>query len=380
LIEKPLESIRFEATSEHVEPLGDDAFFVSVSLVMQKLRAQASLLGQSDVPVLIVGEAGSGKFTVANLIHQLSVRSGFRLLRLDCAEMPEAILEAELFGDAASSGITRRDKGTIYLDEITAMPARLQLRLLQLLENQRPQSTDFRRTAGAAPTEVRILASSSADLERALEEKTLREDLYYRLSAFTVNVPPLRQRKDDIGTLLPYLMHKLARRYNLPPREFPSTVLETCRRYPWPGNLKELDSFVRRYLVAGDEQLPAGELDFNYGSGQDLSQSQNHNQNDDYESTVAAAAYRSPALAEAGAAQPESLKSMIQGIKSEAEQSAIAAALKKTGWNRKAAARLLRVSYRTLLYKIEQYNMRAALPVGELSLVASDNKRNGKAS
>jgi two-component system, NtrC family, response regulator AtoC len=368
-----------EAASDHVEALGEDAFFVSASLAMQKLRAQAAVLAQTDVPVLIVGEPGAGKYTVASLIHQLSVRSGFKLLRLDCAQMPEAILEAELFGNdpARRTEAGRSVSGTIYLDEITALPARLQMRLLQVLENQRLQSGDFRRAGSATTSDARILASSTANLEKAVAEKRLREDLYCRLSAFTVLVPPLRQRKDEIVTLLHYLMHKVAKRYNLPPREFSPATLDACRRYSWPGNLKELDGFIKRFLVAGEQELPAAE------SGLD------HRTNGDAGMVSESSQIFTPLADIVGAeapAKPESLKSMIQGIKSEVEQSAIAAALKRTGWNRKAASRLLRVSYRTLLYKIEQYNMRAPEPylspisAAEFALCMTENKRRGKAS
>jgi len=365
--------------NKNIEQLGQDSFFVSASLIMQKLRAQAALLAKTDVPVLILGETGSGKYTVASLIHQLSVRSGFKLLRVNCAEMPEALLETELFGDNQVSSARRSslgtfaagEKGTIFLEEVADMPAELQSRLLQVLQNasQPPAGTD------TMPADIRILASSSANLERALAEGWLREDLYYLLSAFSVQVPPLRQRKDEIATLLRYFMHKLAKHYSLPPRPFSSSMLAACQHYSWPGNLKELETFVKRYLVAGDRELTLGEiaLDSADGSGR--------------------AGSRPPQSAtsweEGGSAQepsqPESLKSLIQGIKSEAERNAIGAALKRTGWNRKAAARLLRVSYRTLLYKIEQYHMRAPepflspLPTVEFSLY-DEVKGNGKAS
>jgi two-component system, NtrC family, response regulator AtoC len=355
--------------NENIEPPpGQDAFFVSASLIMQKLRAQAALLAKSDVPVLIVGEAGAGKYSVARLIHQLSVRSGFKLLRVNCAEMPESLLEAELGKFVAG------EKGTIFLEEIAAMPVELQSKLMQLLQNtaSRPQAgTD------AKPPDVRILASSSADLERALAEGRLREDLYYLLSAFTVQVPPVRQRKDEIATLLRYFMHRLAKHYSLPPREFSAGIFAACHSHSWPGNLKEMETFVKRYLVAGGEELTLGEMALDSAGGGVRSRP-----------LKLAASWEQGGAAQAEGkpeAKPESLKSLVQGVKSEAERNAIGAALKRTGWNRKAAARLLRVSYRTLLYKIEQYQMRAPeaflapLPNLEFSLY-DDAKGNGKAS
>jgi two-component system response regulator AtoC len=374
-----------EIVSDNIEPLGEDAFFVCASLIMQKLRAQAALLAKTDVPVLILGETGTGKYTVASLIHKLSVRSGFKLHRVNCAEMPEALLEAELFGDerASSNGARRTslgkfaagEKGTIFLDEITEMPAGLQSRLLQVLHNHELRGPV---TAEATPADVRILAASSANLDRALAEKQLREDLYYRLSAFTVHVPPLRQRKDEIAILLRYFMHKLAKHYSLPPRGFSSTVLDACQHYSWPGNLKELETFVKRYLVAGDQELTLGEVSLDSANGADgISVSR---------AVRVAVTLREERESGQKQTEPESLKTLIQGIKSEAEQNAIGAALKRTGWNRKAAARLLRVSYRTLLYKIEQYRMRAPepflppVPVDEWSVYGNEVKGNGKAS
>ena len=438
---------------ENFDTIGADGFFVSASPIMHKLRAQAELLAQADVPVLILGEPGCGKYTVASLIHKLSVRSGFRLVKINCAEMPEALLEAELFGEkrAAPEGacpaslgkFAAGEKGTIFLSEITEMPARLQSRLLQVLQNQAlksqalkhqglqgaglenpvfqdepsqnyggladhgfrsddfrseifpnqgVQNADVRWAAGvdAATADVRILAASSVNLDRALAEKRLREDLYYRLSAFTVQVPPLRQRRDEIAILLRYLMHKLAKHYNLPARGFSASMLHACEQHVWPGNLTELETFVKRYLVAGEPQLTLGEMgldSINRGArvpARNMRPAQSAwDETERYEREIDGDEENELGRREA---EPESLKSLIQGIKSEAEQNAIGAALKKTGWNRKAAARLLRVSYRTLLYKIEQYHMRApdvylpSLPVEEFSVQADGVKGNGKAS
>ncbi len=375
-----------EILSQNVDQISPDAFFVSASLAMKKLRAQAALLAQSDVPVLILGEPGSGKNAVASLIHKLSVRSGFRLHRVRCGEMPAALLESELFGDDNGGSTTGRrpllgqfasgERGTIYLDEITELTLGLQHKLTQVLRAREfPGPANNRLTS-----EVRILAGSSRDLEAALAEKRLREDLYYRLSAFTVQVPALRQRKDEIGILLRYFMHKLAKHYRMPARGFSPALLDVCEHHDWPGNLKEMEIFVKRYLVAGSEELPAFSGDAG-AAAQDPENSSSASRNPLFRLTQA------PSLSTAFSQEPvkpESLKSLIRGIKSEAEQTAIGAALKQTHWNRKAAARLLSVSYRTLLYKIDQYNMRAPsdfspLPSARFSIY-DEVKGNGKAS
>ena len=286
--------------------------------------------------------------------------------------MPGDLLEIELFGrangsskDGIRTGLGKLEagqKGTLLLDEITQVPLALQTRLLKVLQDKR-----FVRANDPKPVDVdvRILAASSDNLDRALAEKHLDRDLYYRLSAFTVHVPPLRQRKEEIKFLLRYSMHKIAKYYGLPAREFTKSALDACQNHSWPGNLKELETFVKRYLVAGDEEFSSG--------GFEVPSRINEN--------------RARLGAKAGEMRPapSTLKSMIQNIRWETEKNAIAAALQKTGWNRKAAARLLGVSYRSILYKIEQYQMSAPESyISSLSdsrsAVSIEAKGNGKAS
>ena len=370
-----------EIASEDIEQLGPDSFFVSASPVTQNLRAQAELLSEVDVPVLILGERGSGKDTVARLIHKLSVRSGFQFFKVNCADMPGELLEAELFGNERTSSagrlgggkIERAEKGTIFLDEVTEMPLTLQARLMQIL-----QEKVLTRGNDAGSVDVRILAATSASIDRALAERKLREDLYYRLSAFTVQVPALRQRRSEIPVLLQHSMHQLARHYGLPPREFASGVIAACQNYSWPGNLKELESFVKRYLVAGDTEFTFNDLKSNLAGVNDGGKVVgNPNQVSPYPDE------RHDERHTERLSGRESLKSLIQSVKWEAERNAIGTALQKTGWNRKAAARLLQVSYRTLLYKIDQYHMSASepflspLPAGKLSFQGT-TRSNGK--
>jgi two-component system, NtrC family, response regulator AtoC len=351
------QSFETDITSEDVEQLSAEAFFVGASPVMRKLRAQAELLAEANVPVMILGEGGSGKDTVAHLIHKLSVRSGFPFVKVNCAALPGDLLESELFGyeHDSSNGSPRTrlgkfelcNKGTILLDEISEMPADLQAKLIQIL-----QTKQFARPGSQAmvDVDVRIIAAVTASDERAVFERKLREDLYYRLSAFTVQVPPLRQRRDEIPLLLQHFMHHLAKHYNLQPRAFSASVLDACQAYSWPGNLKELESFVKRYLVMGDKDLAPGEPSHDVEGHESGSL-------DGITNPLFQGNASTSTRSNLG-----SLKSLVQSVKLEAERNAIAAALDKTGWNRKAAARLLKVSYRTLLYKIEQYHMHASDP------------------
>lgn len=368
---KPVaDALQLEIASEKVVQVSDGIFFVASSPVMRKLRAQAELLAQVDVPVLIVGESGSGKEATARLIHKLSVRSGFRFRRVDCAALPGDLLEHELFGDdsgplpATNGGEGKfelSEKGTLLLDDIAEAPSQLQGKLLQVL-----QEKQFVRLGGQTRVEVdvRIMATADGNLEQALREKKLREDLYYRLSAFTVQVPPLRQRREELPLLLGYCMNQMARRYGLPTRTFSPAVLEACQVHSWPGNLRELETFVKSYLVmGGDEDLALSELGQSW-EGRERAplaldvDGVNHRGTD-------------------GAEADSGLRSLVQSVKGETERGAIAAALEQTHWNRKAAARLLKVSYRTLLYKIQQYQMSPPANYLPSALMGQGAKGNG---
>jgi two-component system response regulator AtoC len=347
-------TLETDITSDDVEQISDDVFFVGASPIMRKLRTQAELLAVTNVPVLILGESGSGKETAARLIHRLSVRSGFGFAKVNCAALPSDMLEIELFGCKRNGTEPPRvrpgklelcEKGTILLDEITEMPMALQAKLLEVLQNER-----FVRPGNGKSVEVdvRILAASTTSVESAILENKLREDLYYRLSAYTIYVPPLRQRREEVPLLLRHFMQNLAKRYGLTPRTFSPGMLGACQSHSWPGNLRELENFVKRYLMAGGKEATFGE---NRSEPEDVA---------GYDTVMTPPvspleSLVSPPSSDSGC---DSLRSMVQSVKVEAERNAIAAALESTGWNRKAAARRLKVSYRTLLYKIERYEMR----------------------
>jgi len=353
------EGMETDITGDEVELIGDDTFFIGISPIMRKLRAQTALLAEADVPVLILGEGGSGKETIARLVHKLSLRSGFEFAKVNCAALPSDLLERELFGcepDGTNAPVRTKlgklelcEKGTILLDEITEMPMRVQANLLSVLQNKR-----FIRpgTSTSIKVDVRVLAASTTNMEHELFKNRLRDDLYYHLSAYTIHVPPLRERKEELPLLSHHLMHQLARHYGLSPRDFSPAIVEACQAYSWPGNLRELENFVKRYLMVG---------------GKELGFEKNRSDLNEVTQNGASIKPRSlnplpPSLIQpcVGANGSDSLRSLVQSVKLEAERNAIAAALDKTGWNRKAAARLLKVSYRTLLYKIEQYQMRSS--------------------
>jgi two-component system, NtrC family, response regulator AtoC len=350
------EAVDAGITSDDVEKIDDDRWFVALSHSMRKLRSQVGRLAETDLPVYISGEPGVGKETVARLLHSLSVRSGFAFTKIDCAALPEDLLEREIFGYTATSAggsctvwrgkLERCSKGTVYLNEITRMPLRLQSRLAQAMQCGR-----FVRSGSATTIEfdAAIVASDITNADQAVAEGRLDANLCRCLGAYEVRVPPLRERKEEIPSLSLYFMQRISRKYIFAAREFSPAVLNSWHNHAWHGNLRELEQNVKRYLFAGDEML---EMEGFRSVGKTVDRSANPTQE-----PMKGQADLSLCASQDGIAGFKSLRSLLQSVRAEAERNAIAMALEKTGWNRKAAARLLKTSYRTVLYKIEQYKM-----------------------
>jgi two-component system response regulator AtoC len=332
-----------QAYAGEVEELCDDVFFVAASPAMRKIRSQAALVANVDIPVLLLGESGTGKEVLARLLHKLSPRAHRTFLKVNCAAVPGDLLESELFGYEAGAftGATHPkpgkfeicNKGTILLDEIGEMPPLLQAKLLHVL-----QDGQFSRLGSRVVTkvDVRILAATNINIPEALATKRLREDLYYRLNAFTLQVPPLRERKEEVPILLKHFMSRMSERYARSPLPLTQALLAACHEYSWPGNLRELSNFVKRYLILGDEKLAVAELNPKNDSPGGA--------HGEYGAKVSAD-------------QAGGLKSLARNAKDEAEAEAITKALEETNWNRKQAAALLQISYKALLYKIRQYGI-----------------------
>jgi two-component system response regulator AtoC len=342
-----------------IERISEELYFIAASPATRRLRTQAELLSQTDVPVLITGEAGSGKTTAARLIHSLSIRSSFPFMRVKCAVLTSDLLENELFGYEHTSANGRPEstlgkleqcaKGTILLDEFDAMPGAVQQRLLKLLE-----TGEFVQCGDQNPirADVRIIAATCGDLGLAAAGKRVQEELFYRLSVFELRVPPLRERCEEIPLLLGHVMNRLTRRYGVPAPRFSSVLLDACQQYAWPGNLRELENFAKRFLAHGEEDAALHELQ----SRPDYASAGEGENGNWYAKTSIHPSSGHPSSPHASE-EKSSLKLLVRNAKGEVERGAIAHALEETRWNRKAAARLLQVSYRTLLYKIEQYRM-----------------------
>ena len=318
--------------------LGGGVLFFCATPRMQELRSQAMQVAKFDFPVLLLGESGTGKEVLANLIHKCSSRAHRVFLKVNCAAVPSDLLESELFGyePGAFTGANKSkpgkfelcNKGTLLLDEIGEMSPALQAKLLQVL-----QDGQFCRLGArnSVQVDVRVLAATNINMTEAIAERSFREDLYYRLSSFVLRMPALRERKEEIPMMLRHFMLRLAERYACPILPLSPGLLSACEHYSWPGNIRQLENFVKRYLVLGDEESAIRELE----------QEANN-----------------PDLAKASGVQPD-FKQMVRTVKSDAEKEAISNALEKTGWNRKRAAMLLNLSYKALLYKIRQYDIHA---------------------
>jgi two-component system, NtrC family, response regulator AtoC len=331
----------------HLEDFEDGQFFLATSPAMRAIRRQVSMLSKADVPVLITGESGSGKEVVAQLLHRHSLRAGRQLLKVNCAALPADLLESELFGYEAGAftGAMKSkpgkfelcDGGTILLDEIGEMSPQLQAKLLHVL-----QDGCFSRLGARVNTKVnvRVLAATNVDIEQAIAERRFREDLYYRLNAFVIKVPPLRDRREEI----PYLLNELAMRFavthRLEPVLFSPEMIAAAVQYPWPGNLRELGNFVKRYLITRDSGAALVEL----------------------ESKIRprAQAPVTPIAEDTVPAAVSGLKSVVRSMKDQTESRMILEVLDQSKWNRRIAAERLQISYKALLYKIRVYNLEAS--------------------
>ncbi len=325
----------------HETALTEDAYFVSASRRMNEIRSQGAMLAQVDLPILILGESGTGKEIVAQYIHKMSPRAHRTFLKVNCAAVPADLLESELFGyeQGAFTGAARAkpgkfelcNMGTILLDEIGEIPTAMQSKLLQVL-----QDGTFSRLGGRTPVKVnvRVIAATNIDMDAAIAAKTFREDLYYRLNGFSIQMPPLRERKEEIPVLVEHFMRKLAPKFARQPITMSEELLDAYMEHDWPGNLRELESSVKRFLVLGSEQHVLAELRRAMGS-------------------------RSlPKIARTESEGASlSLKKRARSAMNEAETELIDEVLQRNNWNRRRAADELQISYKALLYKIRQYGL-----------------------
>ena len=331
--------------------------FVGKSPHMQEIHSLVETIGWSEAPVLIQGETGSGKEVLARDLHKHSPRSQKTFLKLNCAALPSELVESELFGyeRGAFTGAFQRkaglfeaaDGGTIFLDEIGDMDVRLQAKLLQVLQDR-----EFQRIGGkeTIKVDVRIMAATHRDLEKAIGERSFREDLYYRLNVINLQLPPLRARTEDIVPMAEYLLKKHAPPGR--PVSLNGELKHAMMGYHWPGNVRELENVVRKLIVLPDPNLIARELRAKTRPMQ----------------VVNAAGSPEPPRVAAPEPGPSPILEQVTKAKEQAETRAILAALNSTRWNRKQAAILLKIDYKALLYKMKRLGIDDDVPFEEVSL------------
>ena len=292
-------------------------------------------VASTDVPVLILGESGVGKEVVASFIHEQSNRAEGPFVKVNCAALPHELLESELFGyeRGAFTGAIRdkmgkfeqADKGTLLLDEIGEMSPHLQAKLLHVL-----QDAEFSRLGGKKPVKVnvRVLAATNKKMKEAVLKGEFRNDLYFRLNVIKLEVPPLRERREDIPLLCNHFLEKYRERYQSPVQQFPKDLMEIFLRHDWPGNVRQLENIVKRYLILPDADVSS-----------ELRSS----------SPDAVALPVQPANV--------SLKEVAGHAAEVAEKEVVLRVLEETGWNRKESARRLKVSYKALRNKLKKWQL-----------------------
>ncbi len=330
-----------QALREYCDQLTEDLCFLAASPQMIRIRQQILQIAPVDVPVFICGESGVGKEVVARMIHMRSPRRTQPFVKVNCAALPGELLESELFGfeQGAFTGAVRSKpgkfelatKGTIFLDEIAEMSPHLQAKLLHVLQDHQ-----YSRLGGRhlIQVDVRVLAATNVNVQEAIRTGRFREDLYYRLNVLSINIPPLRERAAEIPLLFRHFLTKYSEQFQKEAPGPSAHLMEAALRYPWPGNLRELENFVKRYVILEDDE----------GSFRELLE-------------MAAARQRTSPREEAAPAKEQGLKALVRSLKDEAEMEAIADALEKTHWCRKDAARMLCISYKALLYKMRRFNL-----------------------
>lgn len=313
------------------------------SAEMQAIRHKLEMVARTNVAVLIQGESGTGKELCARLIHGTSERNAGELVKVSCPAIPSGLIETELFGyeKGAFTGAnsTKRGRveqahgGSLFLDEVGSLDLGVQAKLLQVLQDGsflRVGSHEMRKI------QTRVLAVANRDLREQVAEGTFRLDFLYRINAVTLNLPPLRRRLEDLPQLIDYFTALHAQVFQANPAPLSRGVVRLMQKYDWPGNIRQLDNLVRSYVLMGSEDALISELmeeqrpaATNVMSGLDLS-------------------------------QPIALKVVTKKATQELERQIILRVLKANNWNRQKTAKWLKISYRSLLYKLNEVGVTGA--------------------
>jgi two-component system response regulator AtoC len=347
------------------------------SAEMREVKELIERVAATDVTVLVRGESGTGKELVARALYASSARRDKPFVKVNCAALPTELLESELFGferGAFTGAIQQKpgkfefaNKGTIFLDEIGDMSYPLQAKLLQVLQDH-----EFTRLGGKQDirVDVRVVAATNKDLQKACGDGQFRDDLFFRLNVVSIDLPPLRERRDEIPVLTEYFLSKYAAEYNRPHSGVSPETMTMFMDYAWPGNIRELQNLVRRIVVLGTEAPVRKEIGLGFPVAARRANSLSPASVTDaaavpavpplpFPTPVPAAApllSMSPAAPVAPAHDTESstsLKDISRIAAREAEKVLILRMLQQTRWNRKETAQILGISYKALLYKIK---------------------------
>jgi transcriptional regulator with PAS, ATPase and Fis domain len=314
---------------------------------MDKLRAVIDEIAKTDIAVLIKGESGTGKELVARAIHIKSNRFEKPFIKVNCAAIPKGLLESELFGfeKGAFTGAHLRkpgkfelaNGGTILLNEIAEIDISIQAKLLQVL-----QDGAFSRLGGAGDVVVdtRVITTTANHLEKSMVEGRFREDLFYRINVMTITLPPLRDRREQILPFSEFFFDLYKKKYGKESFFLSSKAINTFEEYHWPGNIRELENTIKRIVLFGDEEMALQEM-VNKKSGDEMKSDGTANFS----------------LSSPVGSKDFCLKELGKTAAETAEKEVIQNVLQETHWNRKEAAKILHVSYKALLYKIEKYHL-----------------------
>ena len=325
------------------------------------MRAVAEIVGRvadCDAPVLVTGESGVGKEVVARELHRLSPRSGRPFVKVNCAAVPADLLESEMFGhekgaftgaDVATTGkFEAAADGTIMLDEIAEIPALLQAKLLHVLDDGGYCKVGGNRQLSAG---ARVIAATNRLLPERISERLFREDLYYRLQVIEIYVPPLRERRQEIGCLAGAFLEAFCAASRRPDMKLSRSTISALEAYDWPGNVRELENVIQRLAILQDEPHVIAELRASEANRESAA-------------LAASAAMAGGEFADAyPEAEPESLPDQVRKATEAVEREAIERVLGQVHWNRRRAAEQLGVSYKTLLNKTKALGIEASAPL-----------------
>jgi DNA-binding NtrC family response regulator len=339
---------------EHVRRQSDFTMLFGTSPKMMEVKMTIEQVADTTATVLVRGESGTGKEVVARMVYAESSRCDKPFVKVNCAAIPHELLESELFGYEAGAftGANRQklgkfeqaNGGTIFLDEISEMHPALQAKLLHVLQDH-----EFSRLGGKrdVQVDVRVLAATNKPLERAVEEGVFREDLFYRLNVVTIHIPPLRERREEIPVFLKYFLEKYSEHYGKKLQMFSEYAVTRMMEYAWPGNIRELENMVKRYVIVGNEAQIIRELSTHkpivtsFGAMPGTTAAQ---------TTPSASAVQASNGAEI---EMPSLLEIGRRAAMQAEREAIERVLAQTRWNRRQAAKILKISYKALLNKLK---------------------------